>query len=140
MSDQYDQQENKNKLFIGNLPWSVTEDQLRDLASQYGELKADGGVSIITDRMSGRPKGFAFIEFTTPEAAVAAVEALNGFELEGRALVANIARPRAPRPAGGGYGGGDDRRGGGGGYRSGGGGGYNSRDNRGGGGGYNRDR
>lgn len=135
MSDQYDQQENKNKLFIGNLPWSVTEDQLRDLASQYGELKADGGVAIITDRMSGRPKGFAFIEFTTPEAAAAAVEGLNGFELEGRALVANIARPRAPRPMGGG----DDRRGGGGGYRGGGGGGYNSRDNRG-GGGYGRDR
>ncbi|OGJ21085.1 MAG: hypothetical protein A3J60_03700 [Candidatus Pacebacteria bacterium RIFCSPHIGHO2_02_FULL_46_9] len=134
MSDQFDQQENKCKLFIGNLPWSVTEDQLRELLSQHGELKADGGVAIITDHMSGRPKGFAFAEFTTPEAAAAAVEALNGFELEGRALVVNIARPRAPRPMGGG----DDRRsGGGGGYR--GGGGYNSRDNRG-GGGYGRDR
>ncbi|PIR60102.1 MAG: RNA-binding protein [Candidatus Pacebacteria bacterium CG10_big_fil_rev_8_21_14_0_10_44_54] len=134
MSDQYDQQENKAKLFIGNLPWSVTEDQLRELLSQYGELKADGGIAIITDHMSGRPKGFAFAEFTTAEAAAAAVEGLNGFELEGRALVVNIARPRAPRPAGGGYGGGGgynrDNRGGG---------GYNNRDNRG-GGGYGRDR
>ena len=107
-------QTNPKKLFVGNLPWSVTEPELTDLFSQYGELVS---VKLITDRMSGRSKGIAFVEFATEEEANAAVEALNNYEMDGRALNVNVARPQMPReqrpfnPRFGG--GGNDRRGGG---------------------------
>ena len=119
---------NPNKLFVGNLPFAVTQSDLEELFSQFGTVTS---VNLITDRMSGRSKGFAFVEFETEEAAKAAVEALHGNDFQGRNLVVNVARPQEERPP---------RRdfGGGGGGRQG---GY-GRDNRqgGGGGGYNRDR
>lgn len=117
-------QVNPRKLFVGNMPYSVSEQQLSDLFAQYGELAE---VKVISDRMTGRPKGIAFVEFVNEDDAAKATEALNGYELDGRALVVNVARPFQPRPrtGGGGY---NDRRGGG----NFGGGGY-GRDSRGGG-------
>lgn len=94
MSDQNDNMENKKKLFVGNLPWSMTEDSIRELFSEFGEITQ---VSLITDRMTGRSKGFAFVEFADESAANAAVDARNGYRVEERELVVNIARPREPR-------------------------------------------
>jgi RNA recognition motif-containing protein len=106
------------KIYVGNMSYQTTEDGLRDLFSPHGEVEE---VAIITDRDTGRPRGFAFV--TMPEAgqANAAIEALNGTEVDGRTLNVNEARPR---PAGGGGGGG---RGGYGGGRGGGGGGRRDR-------------
>ncbi len=105
-------QVNPKKLFVGNVPFSATEEQLVDLFSQYGDVQ----VNLIVDRMSGRSKGIAFAEFQTEEEAQAAIEALNGYEMDGRQLVVNVARPKVPRDNNrGGYGnrgGGYDRRGG----------------------------
>ncbi|MEX0895405.1 MAG: RNA-binding protein [Patescibacteria group bacterium] len=125
-----DPQVNPNKLFVGNLPYSVTEDQLRDIFSEHGEIV---DLKLIIDRMSGRSKGIAFVEYASKEMADAAIEAVNGMELEGRALIVNVARPFQPRERTGGgdrggFGGGDR-----GGYRGG-----DRRDNRGGGGGFGR--
>lgn len=89
-----DPQENPNKLFVGNLPWSATEDQLRELFAQYGEIV---DIHLVTDRMSGRSRGIAFVEYATAEEAQAAIDAVNGMDMEGRALLVNVARPRAPR-------------------------------------------
>jgi RNA recognition motif-containing protein len=94
MSDQNDNMENKKKLFVGNLPWSMTEDGIRDLFSEFGEITQ---VSLITDRMTGRSKGFAFVEFAEEASASAAVAKMNGFRVEERELVVNIARPREAR-------------------------------------------
>jgi len=94
MSDQNDNMENKKKLFVGNLPWSMTEDSIRELFSEFGEITQ---VSLITDRMTGRSKGFAFVEFADESAANAAVQARNGYVVEERELVVNIARPREAR-------------------------------------------
>lgn len=125
-----DPQVNPNKLFVGNLPYSVTEDQLRDIFSEHGEIV---DLKLIIDRMSGRSKGIAFVEYASKEMADAAIEAVNGMELEGRALIVNVARPFQPRERTGGdrggFGGGDR-----GGYRGG-----DRRDNRGGGGFGRRD-
>ena len=85
---------NPKKLFVGNLPFSATQDQLQDLFSPHGEIVE---INIITDRFSGRSKGFAFVEFATEEQAQAAVEALNETELDGRKIVVNVAKPPAPR-------------------------------------------
>lgn len=101
----FSQPVNNNKLYVGNLPWSMTNEQLADLFGQHGEIVADSAV-IITDRMSGRSKGFGFVEFTSEEGAKAALDALNEFEVEGRPLKVTIARPKAPRQDGGGFGGG----------------------------------
>lgn len=109
--NQVDAQVNPNKLFVGNISFGVSEAQLAELFSQYGEIKE---VKMIMDRFSGRPKGIAFVEYTEESAAQAAVEALNGFEFDGRALVVNVARPLQPRPQGGRP---DFRRGGNGGGR-----------------------
>ncbi len=95
-------QDNPRKLFVGNIPWSVTEDQMRDMFSEFGEVES---VRLITDRNTGRSKGIAFVEMGSEEQAQAAIAGLHGTELEGRDLVVNIARPRQPR---------DDSRGGGG--------------------------
>lgn len=107
------------KLYVGNLPFSVTEDDLRDLFSEHGDVSS---VALITDRETGRPRGFGFVEFANDSDAEAAVEALNGAEVKGRALVVNEARERESRGGGGGggrggYGGGRGGGGGGGGGR-----------------------
>ena len=104
------------KLYVGSLPYSTTEDELRDLFSKHGEVTS---VSIINDRFSGRSKGFGFVEMATDEQAQAAISALQGQVLGERTLVVNEARPQEKRSfgGGGGFGGGGrgDRHGGGGG-------------------------
>lgn len=94
MSDQNDNMENKKKIFVGNLPFSMTQDGLQSLFSEFGEITQ---VSLITDRMTGRSKGFAFVEFAEESAAEAAIAKMSGFRVEERELVVNIARPREPR-------------------------------------------
>ena len=103
------------KIYVGNLPFSATEAQVRDLFAQHGAVES---VALPADRETGRPRGFGFVEMPQAEAAKA-IEALNGFSMGGRQLRVNEAqdRPRGPRPGGG------MRPGGGGGFRSGGGGG-----------------
>lgn len=103
-------QANPKKLFVGNLSWGTTKDAVVSLFSQYGEIE---DAALITDKMSGRSKGIAFITFTTEESAQAAIEALNGYELDGREIIVNVARPRVPRDDRGGFNnrrGGNDRR------------------------------
>ncbi len=111
------------KLFVGNLPFSASEDELRTLFAQAGEVTS---VALIKDRDTGRSKGFAFIEMKTQAEAEKAISMFNGYRLGGRELTVNIARPREERSGGGGFGdrrrsgggsGGQDRRGGGGGMR-----------------------
>jgi cold-inducible RNA-binding protein len=118
-------------IYVGNLTFDATEDQVRSLFEAYGPVDK---VSIITDRDSGQPRGFAFVEMTDDEAASKAMEGLNGAALGGRNLTVNEARPKADRPRRDGGGGG---RGGFGGGRGGGGGGR-GRSGGGGGGGYGR--
>jgi len=105
------------KLYIGNLPFSSTEDQLNEWFAQIGVTPS--AVTLIRDRFTGQSRGFGFVEMTNPAEADKAVAALNGTELGGRALKINEAQPKTDRPKGGG-GGGGKRFGGGG---SGGGGG-----------------
>jgi cold-inducible RNA-binding protein len=91
-------------LFVGNLPFKSTEDALRAHFSQFGEVAQ---VRIMTDRDTGKPRGFAFVEMTNDDEAEKAVTALNGREFEGRALTVNEARPKPDRGfgnAGGGFG------------------------------------
>lgn len=86
--------EDKKKLYVGNLPYEATSDTLVQAFSQFGEVV---NATVIIDRMSNRSKGFGFVEFATEEAAQAAVDGMNGQELEGRKIVVNIARPQKPR-------------------------------------------
>ena len=86
------------KLFVGNLSFNVTENDLQDLFSPHGTVAA---VDLIMDRMSGRPRGFAFVTMETPEGATAAIEALNGKNVSGRDLTVNEARPKEERSGGG---------------------------------------
>ncbi len=118
----------ESKLYVGNLSYNISEEQLRQLFSQAGEIKE---VSLILDRETRRPKGFGFVEMMTQAEAEKAIQLFNEYELDGRKLTVNMARPREERGAGGGgyRGGGGGGRGGGGGYGGGGRGG-----NRGGGG------
>lgn len=88
------------KLYVGNLPFSATEDEIRDLFSQYGEVQS---VKLITDRETGRPRGFGFVEM---ENADEAAQNLDGYAYEGRNLKVNEARDRDDRRGGGGGGGG----------------------------------
>ncbi len=94
------------KIYVGNLPFSASEDQVRDLFSAHGEVTS---VAIITDRETGRPRGFGFVEMES--GAEAAIETLNGTEMDGRNLNINEAKPREDRGGrgGGGGGGGRDR-------------------------------
>ena len=96
-----------SKLYVGNLSFDVTENDLRDMLSPHGPVNE---VKLIMDRETGRARGFAFATMNTPEGAKAAILALNGKDLKGRALTVNEARPREERPAGGGYGGGSGSR------------------------------
>ena len=106
------------KLFVGNLSFNVTENQLQDTFAAHGTVVE---TNLMMDRMSGRPRGFAFVTMSTAEEAQKAIEALNGSDLDGRALTVNIAKPREERPPGGGGGGGGRREYGGGGGGGGGG-------------------
>lgn len=85
---------NSNKLYVGGLPYSTTEDELLELFSAHGTVDS---ARVITDRMTGRSKGFGFVEMSTLEEAEAAAEALNGSQLGGRNLVVNEAKPRTNR-------------------------------------------
>ena len=107
------------KIYVGNMNFRTTEESLHALFSNYGEVTE---VAIITDRETGRPRGFAFVTMADEEAGKKAIEDLNGNDFEGRSLNVNEARPKTPG-GGGGYGGGGNRGGGGGGYGGGGGGG-----------------
>jgi RNA recognition motif-containing protein len=123
-----------NKLFVGNLSYNTTENELQDAFAQFGTVLE---ANLMVDRISGRPRGFGFVTFSTPEEAQKAVEGMNGAQLGGRALTVNIARPREERSGGGGggFGGGGGRE-----RRGGGGGGYGGGGRGGGGGGYGGDR
>jgi len=83
------------KLFIGNLSYKVSEDELRELVDKHGEVAS---VQVICDRMSGRSKGFAFVELANDGDVNNVIEALNGTEFEGRNIVVNEARERTERP------------------------------------------
>lgn len=115
----------ENRLFVGNLAYQTMENDLQDYFSQAGTVTS---VNLMLDKFTGKSRGFAFIEFTSPAEAQKAVEMFQGKDFQGRALTVNIARPkeeRPPRREGGGGGGGGGYRGGGGGgggYRGGGGG------------------
>lgn len=82
-------------LYVGNLPWSATEDDVRDLFAPYGEVTS---VKLVSDRETGRARGFGFVEMAS-EGVQAAVEALDNFSFSGRNLKANEARPREARPS-----------------------------------------
>ena len=91
------------KLYVGNLSFSVDSAGLERLFSEYGKVES---ASVVTDRESGRSRGFGFVEMSSNEEAEAAINALNGQEHNGRALTVNEAKPREDRPRGGGFGGG----------------------------------
>jgi RNA recognition motif-containing protein len=90
-------------IYVGNCPYDVTEENLRSLFAEYGEVTR---VNVITDRETGRPRGFCFVEMADNSAAQEAIKGLNGTELGGRALKVNEARPKTDRGGGGGRGGG----------------------------------
>ncbi|MBM3129421.1 MAG: RNA-binding protein [Chloroflexi bacterium] len=112
----------ESKLYVGNLPYNVTEDDLRGLFAQAGEVKE---VALIMDRATGRSKGFGFVEMMTQAEAEKAIQLLNNHDMGGRPLKVSMARPREERGPGGG--GGGYRGGGGRGERRGGGGGRGER-------------
>ena len=96
------------KLYVGNLPFDITEEDLRTLLSQHGPVDE---IAVVMDKVTGRARGFAFATMNTEEAAKAAIQALNGKDWKGRALTVNEARPREERSGGrGGYGGGGRSR------------------------------
>ena len=119
------------KIYVGNLPWSTTSSDLEQLFGAHGPVRS---AEVISDRETGRSRGFGFVEMETDEGMSQAIQALNGYDMDGRAITVNEAKERTPREGGGGgrggYGGGGGGRGG---YGGGGGGGYG-----GGGGGYGR--
>lgn len=86
--------EDKKKLYVGNLPYSVNSDELRKIFSEFGEVL---DAIVLSDKFSGRSKGFGFVTFATEEMAQSAVEGLNGKEVGGRNLVVNVARPPKQR-------------------------------------------
>jgi cold-inducible RNA-binding protein len=98
------------KLFVGNLSFNTTENDLQDAFSAHGTVVE---ANLIMDRTSGKPRGFGFVTMSTPEEAQKAIDAMNGASLDGRNITVNIARAREERPAGGGGGGGGRGFGGG---------------------------
>jgi cold-inducible RNA-binding protein len=88
-----------SKLFVGNLSFNTTENDLQDAFAAHGTVTE---TNLMMDRVTGRPRGFGFVTMSTPEEAQKAIAELNGKELDGRALTVNVARPREERPAGGG--------------------------------------
>ena len=131
-----------NKLYVGNLPYGVRDN---DLEQSFGQFGAVTSARVMMERDTGRSKGFGFVEMASDAEAQAAIQGMNGQPLGGRSLVVNEARPMEPRPprSGGGFGGGGGYRnegggyGGGGGYRNEGGGGYGGGNREGGYGGRN---
>ena len=112
-----------NKLYVGNLPYSVRDEDLHEAFSAFGGVTS---AKVMMERDTGRSKGFGFVEMASDAEALAGVEGMNGQQLGGRAIVVNEARPmeaRPPRTGGGGFGGGGGGRSGGGGFGGGGGGG-----------------
>ena len=103
-----------NKLYVGGLPYTTTDQQLQDLFAQHGTVSS---AKVISDRYTGRSRGFGFVEMATSEEAQKAIAALNGTQYEGRALVVNEAKPPEKRERSWGGGGGGGSRGGGGGRR-----------------------
>jgi RNA recognition motif-containing protein len=97
-----------SKLYVGNLPYSMDDDSLRQQFAEFGGVSS---AKVMMDRDTGRSKGFAFVEMDSPQAAQAAIRGMNGKNIDGRALVVNEARPREERP--GGFGGGGGGGGGG---------------------------
>jgi len=87
------------KLFVGNLSFNATENDLHDAFAAHGTVVE---ANLMMDRMSGKPRGFGFVTMSTPEEAQKAIDALNGAALDGRNLTVNIARPKEERPPGGG--------------------------------------
>jgi RNA recognition motif-containing protein len=108
-----------NKLYVGGLPYSVTEGRLEEIFAEYGSVQS---ARVISDKFTGQSRGFGFVEMASGDEAQKAIDALNGSQLDGRTLVVNEARPQERRPGGGGggMGGGGNRRGGGGGMGGGG--------------------
>jgi RNA recognition motif-containing protein len=94
------------KLFVGNLSFNTTENDLQDAFAAHGTVVE---ANLMVDRVSGRPRGFGFVTMGSPEEAQKAIEAMNGASLDGRNLTVNIARPKEERPYGGGGGGGQRR-------------------------------
>jgi len=122
-SQQFEEYNLKN-IYVGNISFQTTEQDLDAAFSAYGQVDR---VQIVKDRDTGQSRGFAFVEMVNPAEADKAIEALNGADVGGRTLTVNEARAREPRSGGGGYGGGGGgNRGGGGGYGGGGGGGNRS--------------
>lgn len=99
------------KLYVGNLPYSVTDDSLQQRFEEFGAVSS---AKVITDRETGRSKGFGFVEMESDSDADMAIEKLNGAQMDGRAINVSEARPQAPREGGGGRGGFGGGRGGGG--------------------------
>jgi RNA recognition motif-containing protein len=97
-----------NKIYVGNLPFSATSENLNELFSKFGQVDS---AKIVMDRDTGRSKGFGFVEMSTDDAAAAAIDKLNGSDMGGRNLVVNEARPMEPRTGGFGGGRGGDRGG-----------------------------
>ena len=98
-----------NKLFVGNLSFQTTENELQDAFAAYGTVTE---ANLMMDRMTNRPRGFAFVTMASAEEAQKAIAGMNGKEMDGRALTVNVAKPREERPAGGGrreFGGGRNR-------------------------------
>jgi RNA recognition motif-containing protein len=125
-----------SKLYVGNLSYATTSSDLEQLFGQHGAVQS---AEVISDRETGRSKGFGFVQMGSDDEAQAAIAALNGQQHDGRPLTVNEAKPREDRPrggGGGGYGGGGGGRSGGGGYGGGGGGRGGSGGRGGGGGGY----
>src|SRR5688572_24638933 len=103
------------KLFVGNLSFNTTENDLQDAFAAHGTVTE---ANLVVDRMSGRPRGFGFVTMATPEEAQKAIDALNGTTIDGRNIAVNIARPKEEGSRGGGGGGGQRREYGGGGGRN----------------------
>jgi len=93
---------NSKKLYVGGLPYSVTEGTLQEIFAAHGTVES---ATVISDRMTGRSKGFGFVEMSSQEEAQAAIDKLNGTDLEGRNITVNEAKPRQPRTGGDGGGG-----------------------------------
>src|SRR2546429_7054042 len=102
------------KLFVGNLSFAVLENELQDLFAQAGTVVS---VNVKQDKVTGKGRGFGFVEMASDQEAQKAIEMFHGKDFQGRNLTVNVARPREEGSGGGGGGGGKDRRGGGGGYR-----------------------
>lgn len=101
-------------IFIGNLNYDLTEDDIREVFEEYGELSS---VKVISDKFTGRSKGFGFVEMTNDDEAKKAIEELNGAEVEGRSIVVNESIEKKKDSRGGGFRGGNNRGGGGGGFQ-----------------------